>query len=51
VPKLQANRERDGRVHRELLDLGWQVLVIWECELKDRNEVRRRLKDFLESAS
>jgi DNA mismatch endonuclease (patch repair protein) len=31
--KFEANVERDGRTHEQLADLGWRVIVIWECEL------------------
>lgn len=32
--KLFGNRERDEKHVRQLKDLGWNVIVIWECELK-----------------
>jgi len=31
-PKLAGNAARDVRKTAELETLGWQVLVIWECE-------------------
>lgn len=34
-PKLQKNRQRDAANKRELVVAGWQVLVLWECQLKD----------------
>jgi DNA mismatch endonuclease (patch repair protein) len=34
-PKLEANRTRDPRNLRELWELGWDVLVVWQCELAD----------------
>lgn len=46
-PKLDANRERDGRVHKELLDLGWKPLAIWECEVKEREQLENKLRSFL----
>lgn len=33
--KLDANRSRDARVTRELLDAGWAVIRIWEHEALD----------------
>ncbi|MBF0181187.1 MAG: DNA mismatch endonuclease Vsr [Magnetococcales bacterium] len=33
--KFRANEERDRRKARELAALGWDVVVIWECETKD----------------
>ena len=32
-PKLRATRTRDRRNKRKLERLGWDVLVVWECEL------------------
>lgn len=32
--KINANIERDRRKHNELKELGWKVIVVWECELK-----------------
>ena len=47
IPKLRRNVERD-RVAIEILEAsGWQVLVIWECELKDIEAATRKLIDFL----
>lgn len=31
-----SNVERDNRNYSELKEKGWSVVVIWECELKDR---------------
>jgi DNA mismatch endonuclease (patch repair protein) len=32
-PKLLGNRERDEAVRAQLEQMGWQVLVVWECEI------------------
>lgn len=32
--KLEGNRARDLRTTDELQKLGWQVITIWECELR-----------------
>lgn len=32
--KLMGNAERDKRNYQALIDMGWKVIVIWECELK-----------------
>lgn len=34
--KIISNVERDNRNYSELKEKGWSVVVIWECELKDR---------------
>ena len=35
--KIKRNQERDQRVNRQLRDLGWNVITIWECQLKPKN--------------
>ena len=32
--KIDGNVERDNRNIKSLEDIGWRVIVIWECELK-----------------
>lgn len=34
IAKVQRNRERDLQEYKALHDAGWQVIVIWECQLK-----------------
>lgn len=47
VAKLQRNAQRDKRTRRALRRLGWQVLVVWECQTG--NNRRKSLSDRLES--
>lgn len=47
IPKLNGNRDRDMRNVAELEKMGWRCLVLWECEIKDRELMERRLKNFL----
>ncbi len=35
--KISANIERDKIKFQQLIDLGWHVITIWECELKTSN--------------
>jgi DNA mismatch endonuclease (patch repair protein) len=35
IPKLEGNRARDERKKAEIEALGWTVVVVWECEIKD----------------
>ena len=34
VEKIRRNQERDQRNYALLQDNGWQVIVVWECQLK-----------------
>jgi DNA mismatch endonuclease (patch repair protein) len=45
--KLAANRQRDAAKARALRSLGFRVLVVWQCELRNYRRLERRLKDLL----
>lgn len=40
LAKFEANRKRDRRKSAELRAAGWGVIVVWECELKERRFAR-----------
>ncbi len=50
TPKLQRNKDRDRDKIRELENLGFRVLVIWECETRDGAAYNNRLRHFFEPA-
>jgi DNA mismatch endonuclease, patch repair protein len=41
--KLSGNVKRDRQNVLDLEQLGWRVLIIWECELSDETTLRERL--------
>ena len=45
--KFDQNVVRDRRNQSALRDLGWRVLVIWECETKDRGALQARISSYL----
>ena len=45
--KFAANVKRDARQEAALRTLGWQILVIWQCETKDEAAVERRLAELI----
>jgi DNA mismatch endonuclease (patch repair protein) len=47
-PKLARNVKRDKQNEKRLRSLGWQVLAVWECELKDTRATVERVRQFLE---
>lgn len=47
--KIERNRARDASNLGSLRELGWDVLVIWECETMDRDALRGRIRGFLDS--
>jgi DNA mismatch endonuclease (patch repair protein) len=36
--KIERNRANGTRAQIELENTGWRVMVIWECEVRKRNE-------------
>lgn len=36
MPKITRNVERDLKNHQILREQGWRVVVVWECELKEK---------------
>lgn len=50
-PKLEANRERDKLIQKQLTELGWQFLIIWECQLNDVVALRERIVEFIDGST
>ena len=49
-PKLEGNRRRDQQNLAKLRELGWDVVVVWECEVGDQGHLEKSLRDFLEDS-
>lgn len=47
-PKLEKNRLRDLKNLAKLHELGWDVLVVWECETEEAAGLPGRIMTFLE---
>ena len=47
IRKFSDNVERDQRKERELKALGWDVLVVWECETRPPSVLHKALVGFL----
>jgi DNA mismatch endonuclease (patch repair protein) len=45
--KIDKNKERDQQKIRELEKLGWKVIVIWQCEIKNVSLQKERLDRLL----
>ncbi len=45
--KIDKTIKRDTRIRRQLKTLGWDVLVIWQCQTKKEDFVKSRLMQFL----
>lgn len=47
--KMRRNKERDAENYAKLHSMGWNVILIWECELKPprQNDTLENLISFL----
>lgn len=48
LPKIEANIERDARKISELEKNGWNVIVIWQCEINTIGKRESRLSSLVE---
>lgn len=53
IPKIKRNVERDKANQAELKTAGWNVIIVWECELKKKvfNETMSRVIEKIRSNS
>lgn len=46
--KIKQNVERDSRNIKTLTNSGWHVITIWECELKDLDQLMNRVSQEIQ---
>ena len=49
-PKLEQNVERDRTKIEQLESMGWESLVLWQCELADIGALAIRLQEFVDQS-
>ncbi len=47
LPKLNANKKRDQKNQTRLKSMGWKSCVVWECELKNKEILAKRIEIYL----
>ncbi len=47
LPKLERNQKWDAAAFKQLVEAGWTVLVIWECDLRREAELTKKIQKFL----
>jgi DNA mismatch endonuclease (patch repair protein) len=47
--KFERTLVRDQEQSASLRQLGWRVIVVWECELQNRDKIEKRLRRLFES--
>lgn len=45
--KITSNIAREKKVLEKLKQLGWKTLILWQCELNNTDNIRRRLLKYL----
>ncbi|MBN1312429.1 MAG: DNA mismatch endonuclease Vsr [Anaerolineae bacterium] len=45
--KLDGNQTRDRTNQEKLKELGWQILIVWECQVKCMDKLEKCLLDFM----
>jgi DNA mismatch endonuclease (patch repair protein) len=45
--KLDGNKKRDRTNNRKLRRLGWNILILWECQLNNEAALQERIEEFL----
>jgi DNA mismatch endonuclease (patch repair protein) len=45
--KIEGNMARDAANIKALRRENWKVLVVWQCAMKDREQLEKRLAEFL----
>ncbi|WP_435307301.1 very short patch repair endonuclease [Pseudomonas chlororaphis] len=48
LPKLARNTERDKENEAALVALGWRVMVVWECETRNKQALQNKLSGIIE---
>ena len=46
-PKLARNRKRDRATEKALRHQGWELLIIWQCEVDTVISISDRIEEFL----
>ena len=45
--KIEKNRIRDKKVQETLKEIGWKVIVIWECQLRNQELLKQTLSKVI----
>lgn len=44
--KINSNMERDKKNQHKLEKLGWKIIITWQCKLKNKKVVTKKLKEI-----
>ncbi len=49
--KINGTIERDKQNIQNLENLGWKTLILWTCEIKNHDVLKRKLTSFMETSN
>jgi len=44
--KINSNMERDKKNQHKLEKLGWKIITVWQCKLKNKKVLTKKLKEI-----
>jgi len=47
IDKIYRNQLRDRKHLEKLEKAGWEIMVIWECELKNKEQITLEIQRFM----
>lgn len=45
--KIDGNIRRDAEIQEKLRMAGWEILTVWQCQIRDKELLESRLRDFM----
>ena len=54
IPKISRNVQRDQEHYQDLRERGWNVLIVWECQIKKKmfdSTMEILIRDILQNSS
>lgn len=48
LEKFRRNVERDAKVHTALVEDGWRIMIVWECETGRPEKLAERMRQELD---
>ena len=45
--KIEKNRRRDAKNFSALTETGWEVLELWECEIRKSDGLVEKIESFM----
>jgi len=46
--KRESNKKRDIKNRKELKAMGWEALILWECQIRNPDRLRLKIRTFLD---